>query len=156
MAGMTIGRAAAAAGVSVETIRFYERRGLIEQPPRPAGGGFRRYPQETVRRVRFIRQAQGLGFSLREAADLASLEADPTCDAAAVHRRAVAKLEEVDAKIRGLQEVRGALQSLIQACPRRGPLRACSIISALARPAGDGPGADGRDSGARRAACGPQ
>lgn len=61
---LTIGMAAREAGVGVETIRFYERRGLLERPPKPSGAGIRRYPPDTVRRVRFIRQAQQLGFTL--------------------------------------------------------------------------------------------
>ncbi len=74
---MTIGEAARRAGVGVETIRFYERRKLISQPPKPSGGGYRSYPEETVDRIRFVRQAQELGFSLREIVDLLSLRADP-------------------------------------------------------------------------------
>ena len=66
MTEMTISRAAKNAGIGVETIRFYERKGLIRQPPKPSEGGYRIYPQETVARVRFIRQAQEIGFSLRE------------------------------------------------------------------------------------------
>ena len=69
---MRIGKAAKSAGVSVETIRFYERRGLISQPSRPIDGGFRSYPSETVGRIRFIRQAQLLGFSLKETDELLS------------------------------------------------------------------------------------
>ena len=66
MTALTIGKAARGAGVGVETIRFYERKGLIEQPRKPQDAGFRVYPEETVHRIRFIRQAQELGFSLRE------------------------------------------------------------------------------------------
>lgn len=146
---MTISKAAARAGVNVDTIRFYERRGLIERPPRAQGSSVREYPEETIQRVRFIRHAQDLGFSLREAHELASLEADPGSDASAVHERAVAKLEEVEAKIRHLQEVRTALAKLIKACPRRGPLRSCSIIGALAEVRQTGAAASGgREPGA--------
>lgn len=138
MARMTISKAAEKAGVNVETIRFYERRGLIERPPRGPGSSFREYPDETIQRIRFIRHARDLGFSLREAHELASLEADPGSDAAAVHERAAAKLEEVEGKIRHLQEIRAALAKLIEACPRRGSLRSCSIIAALAEVRRDG------------------
>ena len=75
MRPMTIGRLADAAGVGVETVRFYERRGLIQQPPKPNGTGFRVYPEETEHRIRFIRQGQELGFSLREIQELLSLRA---------------------------------------------------------------------------------
>ncbi|MFD1379705.1 MerR family transcriptional regulator [Fodinicurvata halophila] len=77
MANLTIGRAAKAAGVRVATIRFYERRGLIAQPPKPESG-YRTYPPDTMARIHFIRQAQEIGFSLAEVADLLSLRAAPT------------------------------------------------------------------------------
>jgi len=131
MAAMTIGEAAREAGVGVETIRFYERKGLVEQPPKPSYGGFRRYPTATVRRVRFIRQARTLGFSLREIKDLLSLRAAPSTDCADVRRRARIKLEEVDRRLAHLAQVRDGLEELIAACPGRGTLRECSIIEAL-------------------------
>ena len=134
---MTIARAARAAGVGVETIRFYERRVLIEQPPKPNGSGFRIYSQETVRRIRFIRQAQELGFSLRQIQELLSLRADPGADSASVHARATAKLDEIDTKIRDLQTIRKALKNLIAACPGHGALDCCSIMEALANTASD-------------------
>jgi len=124
---MTIGRAARAAGVGVETIRFYERRGLIEQPPKPYGG-FRTYPRETVERIRFIRQAQELGFSLREIGELLALRADPATDCARVRERAIAKRAEVERKISQLMRIRAALDELIAACPGEGAVRACTIM----------------------------
>ena len=132
MKAMTISKAARAAGVGVETVRFYERRDLIVRPSKPPDGGFRRYPAETVKRVRFIRQAQGLGFSLREIEELLSLRADPATDCGQVRERAVAKLEDVDRKIGELQRFRRALEELIAACPGHGALRACSIMEAMA------------------------
>ncbi len=131
MTSMTIGRVARGAGVGVETIRFYERRGLIEQPPKPAFGGFRVYSDAIVGRVRFIRQAQVLGFSLREIDDLLSLRADPAADSEDVRTRATAKLAEVNRKITELERIRAALDTVIAACPGGGALRACSIIDAL-------------------------
>lgn len=131
MTGMTIGRAARAAGVNVETIRFYERRRLIEQPPKPAFGGYRVYPETTVRRVRFIRRAQDLGFSLREIAELLSLQTTGGADAADVQDRAVEKLRDVDEKIERLQRIRGSLTDLLARCPGQGDLRCCSIYEAL-------------------------
>ncbi len=133
MTAMTIGRAARNAGVGVETIRFYERKGLIDQPPKPLDAGFRVYPEETVARLRFIRKAQEIGFSLREIDELLSFRADPTADCADVRDQAAAKLAEVERKIARLEEIRGALDELIAACPGRGALRACSIMEALAR-----------------------
>ena len=132
MKGMTIGRAARKADVGVETIRFYQRRGLIRQPAKPDGTGFRHYPEETVQRIRFIRQAQDIGFSLREIDELLSLRADPGADCADVREQATAKMQEVERKIARLEEIRAALEELIAACPGRGALRACSILEALA------------------------
>ena len=146
MTAMTIGRLARKAGVGVETIRFYERKGLIEQPRRPRDGGYRVYPEETAHRIRFIRQAQELGFSLREVQDLLSLRADPESDSADVRERAATKLAEVKRKITELERIRAALEDLIAACPGRGALRGCTIMEALRageegrewRPGGEG------------------
>jgi len=131
MLDMTISQAARAAGVGVETVRFYERRGLIARPLKPADSGFRRYPAETIERIRFVRRAQTLGFSLREIEELLSLRADPGTDCAEVRERAIAKLEKVERKIEELERFRYALQELIAACPGSGALRACSIMEAL-------------------------
>ena len=119
------------ADVGVETIRFYERRGLIEQPPKPAGSGFRVYPEEIVRRIRFIRQAQEIGFTLREIDELLSLRADPAADCSTVRERAIEKRDEVEQKIANLQRIHGALEELISACPGKGALRQCSIMETL-------------------------
>ena len=91
---MTISRAATRAGVGVETIRFYERRGLIRQPLKPRNGGYRSYDDEAVARIRFIRQAQELGFSLREIEELLALRTDLHADCADVRMQAVAKRRE--------------------------------------------------------------
>ena len=131
MRTMTISKAAKRAGTGIETIRFYERRGLIDQPPKPAAGGFRDYPQETVSRLRFIREAQELGFSLDEIAELLTLRADPKANCAQVQRRAEAKLAEVERKVERLQGIGTALERLIQACPGKGALGACSILETL-------------------------
>jgi MerR family mercuric resistance operon transcriptional regulator len=128
---MTISKAAKGAGIGIETVRFYERRGLITQPLKPAAGGFRDYPPETVSRLRFIREAQDLGFSLDEIAELLSLRADPKANCAQVQRRAEAKLAEVRRKIERLQDIGAALDRLIAACPGKGALGACSIIESL-------------------------
>jgi MerR family mercuric resistance operon transcriptional regulator len=129
---MRIGTAAKTAGVSVETVRFYERQGLIGQPSRPIDGGYRSYPSETVGRIRFIRQAQDLGFALKEIDELLSLRADPSTDCADVRARASAKLEDVKMKIARLAAIQSALQDLISACPGGGAeARYCSILEAL-------------------------
>ncbi|MEQ9641449.1 MAG: MerR family DNA-binding protein [Alphaproteobacteria bacterium] len=131
MRAMTIGRAAREAGVGVETVRFYERRGLIEQPSKPTSSGFRIYPAETIERIRFIRQAQELGFSLREVCELLELRADPQADAADVQTKTAAKLTDIDAKMGQLQRIKDALQTLLAACPGQGTLGCCSIMEAL-------------------------
>ena len=141
---MTIGRAARQAGVGVETIRFYERKGLIDQPPKPLDASFRVYPAETVGRIRFIREAQEIGFSLREIDELLSLRADPAADSADVRRRAIAKRDEVERKIAHLQRIHGALEELIAACPGRGAVRECSIMEALTSAADNPPRQSGR------------
>ena len=137
MKTMTISKAATNAGIGVETIRFYERKGLIKQPPKPIDGGFRFYPDETVSRIRFIRQAQEIGFSLREIEELLSLRADPSADCSDVRERAAAKLEEVERKMEQLGRIRSALNELIAACPGRGALRVCSIMESLVAATGE-------------------
>lgn len=126
---LTIGRAAREAGVNIETVRFYERRGLIEQPLK--GDGYRVYSADQVARIRFIKEAQQIGFTLSEIGELLTLRADPLADCAAVRQQAVAKLDEVHRKIEQLQRVGAALETLIAACPRHGALQACSIMDAL-------------------------
>lgn len=130
MMSMTIARAARAACVGVETIRFYERRGLIKQPRKPRSG-FREYDAETVARIRFIRQAQELGFALREIKELLSLRADPGADCADVRIRAIKKRDEVEGKIAELGRIRVALDTLIANCPGGGALRVCTILDAI-------------------------
>ena len=129
MSSLTIGKAAREAGVNIETVRFYERRGLIERPPK--GEGYRAYTPVQVARIRFIKEAQQIGFSLREIADLLALRADPAADCSEVRRQAVAKLDEVERKIGQLRAVGAALETLIAACPGRGALQACSIMDVL-------------------------
>ncbi len=131
MRPMTIGRLAREAGVGVETIRFYERRGLIEQPRKPEEGGFRKYSDEIVERVRFIRRAQELGFSLHEIEELLSLRADPATDSGDVRERAEVKLHQVNEKMAQLGRIGAALEHLIAMCPGRGALEACSIMEAF-------------------------
>ncbi len=126
---LTIGKAAREADVNVETVRFYERRGLIEKPPK--GEGYRAYTPDQVARIRFIKEAQQIGFSLREIGDLLALRADPAADCSEVRRQALAKLDEVQRKIEQLHAVEAALETLIAACPGQGALQACSIMDAL-------------------------
>lgn len=133
MKQFTISRAAKAAGINVETIRFYERKGLITQPPKPVAGGVREYDDDTVARIRFVRQAQEIGFSLREIAELLSLRADPDADCADVRGRAIEKRTEVQAKLEQLSRMRDALDELIASCPGGGDVKACTILDAMQR-----------------------
>ena len=131
MQTQTIGQVARQAGVGVETVRYYERRGLIDQPPRPGGSGVRAYSDEIVRRICFIRQAQELGFSLNEIEELLALRADPGADCSEVRERATVRLEDVEHKIEQLVRIRGALERLIAACPGQGALTSCSILEEI-------------------------
>lgn len=131
---MTISKIAKEAGVGVETVRFYQRKGLVSQPPKPSTGGFRVYPVETVNRIRFILQAQELGFSLREIKELLSLRMDPATDCTDVRERAQVKLDEITRKIAQMKGIQAALEKLIADCPGQGALTVCSIIDAMESP----------------------
>jgi MerR family transcriptional regulator, mercuric resistance operon regulatory protein len=130
--GLTIAALARAGGVGVETVRYYQRRGLIPEPPRSGGsglgGGIRRYGADDVRRLRFIRAAQGAGFTLDEIAELLALDASH--DRARAHQLATARLAAIDAKIAELTEARAALTRLAGSCAASatGP---CPIIAAF-------------------------
>jgi len=127
---LTIGRLARAVGVNLETVRYYERRGLLPKPPR-SGSGYRLFPAEAKRRLRFIRRAQELGFSLGEIRELLSLRVAPTAKRADVRRRAQAKITDIEAKIRSLQSMKKALRELTQTCSGCGPVRDCPILESL-------------------------
>jgi MerR family transcriptional regulator, copper efflux regulator len=130
MESLTIGRLARAVGVNLETVRYYERRGLLPKPPR-SGSGYRLFPMEAKRRLRFIRRAQELGFSLGEIRELLSLRVAPTAKSADVRRRGQAKITDIEAKIRSLQSVKKALRELTQTCSGCGPVRDCPILESL-------------------------
>ena len=128
---MRIGQLAKEAGVGVETVRFYEQKGLMAQPPKPKTGGYREYPAESVHRIRFIRSAQQIGFSLGEIDELLELEAGNNTRCIDVRKRAEVKLEDVLVKIDNLKSIRKALEMLINACPGKGSVRKCSILEAI-------------------------
>lgn len=131
MSSLSIGQLARAAEVGVETVRFYEREGLIPEPPRRVSG-YRMYPPETVDRLRFIRRAKDLGFSLREVADLLSLAGQPDRDRGDVKRIAEDKLAQIEGRIRDLERVREVLAHLTDQCSGHGPIHDCPIIESLA------------------------
>ena len=140
---MTIGQFADATGVSTDTVRYYEKRGLLAKPPRTAGG-YRDYGPEAVRRLRALRKAQALGFTLDEAADLLALSADLDADAEAVQVRAQDKIEAIDARIADLRRTRDALDRLVAACGGRHTTRAdCPVLLALTASEHDSPDVPG-------------
>lgn len=128
---MTVGRLAHVAGVNIETIRYYQRRGLLATPRKPVSG-VRRYSPEILARLRFIRRAQELGFTLREIAELLKL-GDSSCK----ETRAIAELRltDIEARIRDLQSMRDTLGKLIRTC-RAGNRPSCPIIASLERDIG--------------------
>jgi MerR family mercuric resistance operon transcriptional regulator len=130
MKALTIGQVARHAGVGIETVRFYERQGLLEEPARKQSG-YRQYGEDVVARLRFIRRAKELGFSLKEIKELLALRVDPTTTCAEVRSKAAAKLTDVEQKIEALQRIRKALVKLTAVCRGRGPTSECPILDAL-------------------------
>jgi MerR family mercuric resistance operon transcriptional regulator len=127
-ARFSVGTFAAAAGVNVETIRFYQRKGLLPEPTRPYGQ-IRRYGDADVARVKFVKSAQRLGFSLEEIAGLLQLEDGTHCDAARV--MAEEKLEDVRAKLRDLRRIESTLRRLVADCCAAQGTITCPLIAAL-------------------------
>lgn len=130
MKALTIGKIAGLAGVGVETVRFYEREGLIEQPPRKESG-YRHYPYETISRILFVKKAKSLGFSLKEIKELLALQTDPkvTCDD--IRKRAEDKIADIETKIRVLESMKSVLHDLITSCRRGVAVNECVILKAL-------------------------
>ena len=132
MSRLTTGEVAKRAGVKVETVRFYERKGLIPEPERSASG-YRLYKADTVRRLRFIQRAKDVGFTLRDIGELLSLRTRPGVSCADIRSRALTKIEDIDQKIRDLERMRNSLMSLAQECSAEGPLSECPILDSLER-----------------------
>ncbi|GHF19447.1 Hg(II)-responsive transcriptional regulator [Kordiimonas sediminis] len=127
----TIGKLARQAAVAPETIRYYEKSRLLPPPDR-LESGYRVYDSSTVKRVRFIKEAQALGFTLAEIADLLGMTEDEGADCATVNAKAQEKLEEIQKKIGTLRKMQKGLEVLAQRCPAdEQPLSECSIISHL-------------------------
>jgi len=130
MESLTTGKLARRAGVNIETVRYYERQGLIPKPPRRESG-YRLYPPDMVKRIQFIKHAQELGFSLKEISELLSLKLDPETPCHEVRKRAEAKITDIEEKIKTLQKMKKALSRLTKACSGRGPVSECPILEAL-------------------------
>jgi MerR family copper efflux transcriptional regulator len=127
---LTTGQLAKQAQVNIETVRYYERRGLIPEPPRRESG-YRKYPQNTVIRIQFIKRAQELGFSLKEIHELLSLRLDPDTPAIVIRNKAEAKVKDIEEKITSLESMKHALVHLIGQCDGHGTVDDCPIIEAL-------------------------
>ncbi len=127
---MTIGKVAERAGVGVETVRFYERKGLIDRPRRRESS-FRQYTTDAVRRIRFIKRAQEVGFTLNEIAELLDLRLEPGCTCGDVKHRAEQKVVEIEQKVRDLRRMKRSLNELIWACSGKGNVDGCPILNSL-------------------------
>jgi MerR family mercuric resistance operon transcriptional regulator len=127
---MTIGQVARHVGIGVETVRFYERKGLLDAPPRRESG-YRQYAPDVIRRLQFIKRAKELGFSLKEITELLSLRVDPETTCGEVKQRAEAKMADIDAKLRDLRRMQEALAKLVAACSGSSPTSHCPILDAL-------------------------
>lgn len=127
---LTIGVVARRAGLGLETVRFYERQGLIEEPPRRPSG-YREYPEGVIARLAFIRRAKELGFTLTEIKELLALRLDPQTPAAEIRQRAEGKIAAIQDKIHSLQRMKKALKQLTSACGCHGTGGECSLLHAL-------------------------
>lgn len=136
---MKIGELAAVAGVSVQTVRFYERRGLLPTPERTPSG-YRAYGSEDAQRVRFIRAAKELGFTLGEIGELLELRVAPGRTASDVRRRALEKIEATRRRIRDLQRIEHALQAVVDRCHAHGSPEDCALMHAIGAADPPGPG----------------
>ncbi len=130
MKALTIGKVAKQAGLGVETIRFYERVGLLEEPPR-TDSGYRQYPPETVDKLRFIKRAKQLGFSLKEVGELFALRFNQDATCGDVKRRAEEKIRDIEKKMHDLNRMKEALTQLTLQCNGIGPIHECPILAAL-------------------------
>jgi MerR family mercuric resistance operon transcriptional regulator len=130
VAQLTIGKVARNAGLAIDTVRYYEREGLIEKPARSAAG-YRRYEPEVVLRLRFIRQAKELGFTLSEIRELLALKVAAGKSCADVRARAEAKIADIEQRITQLNRMKRALAKLAAACSGRGPTSECPILDAM-------------------------
>ena len=127
---LTISNVAREAGVNVQTLRYYERRGILEEPARTPAG-YRQYDPETVTRIRFIKRAQDLGFTLDEVNELLDLRVDHGAACGAVETKARETVARVEEKLRQLSRMRDVLRDLVEACERRRKTEDCPILQAL-------------------------
>ena len=126
----TIGRLAQEVGINLETVRFYERQGLLLKPPRSASG-YRLFPADTTRRLRFIKRAQELGFSLNEIRELLTLRMSLRTTSTEIRKRTEAKIADIEGKIKSLNSMRKSLVKLARSCHGCGPVSDCPILESL-------------------------
>ncbi len=124
------GEVAAKAGVNVQTLRYYERRGLLKEPERRSSG-YREYEPDAVRLVRFIKRSQELGFTLKEIEELLRFREDRRASCADVRAAAQAKIEDIERKVENLRAMKRALAVLVKSCSSEGSTRECPILEAL-------------------------
>jgi MerR family mercuric resistance operon transcriptional regulator len=129
-ARLKIGQVAELGGVNLQTVRYYEREKLLPEAPRLASG-YRVFSNDTVRRVRFIKRAQELGFTLTEIRELLTLRVDSERDSGTVRNLALKKISDIDEKIRTLQAMKGALEHLTDRCSGHGPASECPILESI-------------------------
>ena len=130
MEKLSIGELAKQANVNIETIRYYERRGLLPKPPRNKSG-HRQYTPEALKRTDFIKRCQALGFSLKEITDILELRVTPKSTCVDMKLRVGEKLTDVDRKIQELVQIRDALNRLLKKCTVQGPIGSCPILEEL-------------------------
>lgn len=127
---MKIGELAQRAGIGIDTVRYYERQGLLPPPVRQASG-YRSYVAPDIDRLRFVRRAKGLGFTLQEIRDLLALSGRREDDMGSLKASATEKLAVVEAKLAELTRIRDGLRTLVESCPGHGALEQCPILNAL-------------------------
>ena len=130
---MNIGEFARQAGVAIDTVRYYERQGLLPEPARTSSG-YRRYGPDDLVRLNFIRRAKVLGFTLEEIAELMALSSGREGDMSFMKTAAQEKLDIVETRLAEMTRMRDALRTLVDACPGHGALSECPILAALAEP----------------------
>lgn len=127
---MKIGEVSKRVGIGIETIRFYERMGLIDAPRRTASG-YRTYAKDDVKRLDFVKKSKALGFTLNEIRNLLSLRLDPNATCEEVKEATTAKIKDIEERIKDLQKMKKALNKLIKACDGLGPAIDCPILDSI-------------------------
>ena len=133
MPGLSSSQLAKSGGINLQSVRFYEQQGLLPRPPRTRAG-YRVFPDDAVRRVRFIKRAQELGFTLKEIKELLALRVESGSSCAQVRSRAEEKVRDIEQKVRDLRRIARTLSRLATACATRAPTGACPILESIDEP----------------------